>query len=184
LGIPLDRAGRVQVDASCTVPGHPEVFCIGDAALFVPEGSEHPLPGVSPVAMQQGRFAARQIQRALKNQPLQKFHYLDKGSMATIGRSRAVAELGKIKLSGFAAWLFWLVVHVYYLIDFRSRILVLINWAWAYLAYERGARLITGRDIAVDSGATDGAQRALPAPAPAPKLAAPVEAVPARPAAS
>ena len=167
LGVPLDRAGRVQVDASCNVPGHPEVFCIGDAALFVPEGSEHPLPGVSPVAMQQGRFVARQIQRALKKQPAQKFHYLDKGSMATIGRSRAVAEFGKIKLSGFAAWLFWLVVHVYYLIDFRSRILVLINWAWAYLAYERGARLITGREVEPSAvRASEDATRALRTPAP------------------
>lgn len=173
LGAPLDRAGRVKVEQNCTIPGHPEAFCIGDAAVFVPEGSEDPLPGVSPVAMQQGRFAARQIQRSLRNQPLQKFRYLDKGSMATIGRSRAVAELGKIKLSGFAAWLFWLVVHIYYLIDFRSRILVLINWAWAYLAYERGARLITGRELASAAPAvTDGAGKALPAPAPNLALAA------------
>lgn len=186
LGVPLDRAGRVRVDASCTIPGHPEVFCVGDAALFVPEGSEESLPGVSPVAMQQGRFAARQIKRALKNQPLQKFRYLDKGSMATIGRSRAVAELGKIKLSGFAAWLFWLVVHIYYLIDFRSRILVLINWAWAYLAYERGARLITGRDIESPAHTlTDGAGKALPAPvvsaATGPALPAPALAQESRP---
>lgn len=166
LGVPLDRAGRVKVEQSCAIPGYPEAFCIGDAALFVPEGSEQPLPGVSPVAMQQGRFVARQIQRALKNQPPQKFHYLDKGSMATIGRSRAVAEFGNIKLSGFTAWLFWLVVHIYYLIDFRSRILVLINWAWAYLAYERGARLITGREMEPSAArTTDGPPKALPAPA-------------------
>jgi NADH dehydrogenase len=173
LGAPLDRAGRVKVEQNCTIPGHPQAFCIGDAAVFVPEGSEEPLPGVSPVAMQQGRFVARQIQRSLRNQPLQKFRYLDKGSMATIGRSRAVAELGKIKLSGFAAWLFWLVVHIYYLIDFRSRILVLINWAWAYLAYERGARLITGRELeSVAPAVTDGAGKALPPPAPNLALAA------------
>jgi len=166
LGAPLDRAGRVRVDASCTLPGHPEVFCIGDAAVFVPEGSDQPLPGVSPVAIQQGRFAARQIQRALKRQPIQTFEYFDKGSMATIGRSRAVVELGKLRLSGFAAWLFWLLVHIYYLIDFRSRILVLVNWAWAYFRYSRGARLITGRDIdAPAPEASRGIARAEAAPA-------------------
>ncbi|MFZ5893888.1 MAG: NAD(P)/FAD-dependent oxidoreductase [Myxococcota bacterium] len=167
LGAPLDRAGRVRVEQNCSVPGHPEVFCIGDAALFIPEGSDEPLPGVSPVAMQQGRFVARQIQRSLKkNHSLERFRYLDKGSMATIGRSRAVAELGRLQLSGFAAWLFWLLVHIYYLIDFRSRILVLINWAWAYLAYERGARLITGRDIdAPPLSVSERTGIALPAPA-------------------
>lgn len=142
---PRDRAHRVLVEPDCSLPNHPEVFCIGDTARFVPEGSDQPLPGVSPVAMQQGRFVARQILRSLAGQPRERFVYRDKGSMATIGRSRAVAELGRIKLSGFLAWLFWLVVHIYYLIDFRNRILVLIDWAWAYFAYERGARLITGR---------------------------------------
>ncbi|MGC4095036.1 MAG: NAD(P)/FAD-dependent oxidoreductase [Polyangiaceae bacterium] len=101
LGAPLDRAGRVKVEPACNVPGHPEVFCIGDAALFVPEGSEHPLPGVSPVAIQQGRFVGKQIQRTLRGHSLQKFEYRDKGSMATIGRSRAVAELGGLRLTGF-----------------------------------------------------------------------------------
>lgn len=146
LGVPLDRGGRVRVQRDCSLDGRPEVFCIGDAATFVPEGEQQPLPGVSPVAMQQGRFVARQIQRALAGQERETFVYSDKGSMATIGRSRAVVELGKLRLSGFPAWVFWLLVHIYYLIDFRNRLLVLIDWAFAYFAYERGARLITGRD--------------------------------------
>lgn len=145
-GVPRDGAGRVLVADDCSVPGHPEVFCVGDAARFVPAGSQNPLPGVSPVAIQQGRFVAGQIARRLAGETPKAFVYRDKGSMATIGRSSAVAELGRIKLSGFAAWLFWLVVHIYYLIDFRNRLLVLIDWAYSYFAYERGARLITGRE--------------------------------------
>jgi NADH dehydrogenase len=145
LGVELDRQGRVIVEPDCSLPGHSEVFCIGDAARFVAKNSEQPLPGVSPVALQQGRFVARQIARSLRGAAREAFVYRDKGSMATIGRSRAVVELGKVRLSGFAAWMFWLLVHIYYLIDFRSRLLVLIDWAWAYIAYERGARLITGR---------------------------------------
>ncbi len=145
LGVELDRQGRVVVEQDCSLPGHSEVFCIGDAARFVPPGAEQPLPGVSPVAMQQGRFVARQIARSLRGAERESFVYRDKGSLATIGRSRAVAEVGKLRLSGFIAWLFWLLVHIYYLIDFRNRILVLIDWAWAYFSYERGARLITGR---------------------------------------
>jgi NADH dehydrogenase len=146
LGVPLDRGGRVLVEPDCSLKEHANVFCIGDAALFIPQGEESPLPGVSPVAMQQGRFVARQIVRALRGMPRERFVYRDKGSMATIGRSRAVAEFAGLRLHGFLAWLFWLLVHIYYLIDFRNRILVLIDWTWAYFAYERGARLITGRD--------------------------------------
>ena len=146
LNVPLDRGGRVIVEQDCSLPGHPNVFCIGDAALFKPAAGAEALPGVSPVAMQQGRFVARQIERSLRGLSRETFVYRDKGSMATIGRSRAVVELGNIRLHGFLAWLFWLLVHIYYLIDFRNRLLVLIDWAWAYFAYERGARLITGRD--------------------------------------
>ncbi|HWA72531.1 MAG TPA: NAD(P)/FAD-dependent oxidoreductase [Polyangiaceae bacterium] len=146
LGVPLDRSGRVLVEQDCALPGHPNVFCIGDAALFVPTGGGQPLPGVSPVAMQQGRFVAQQIGRSLRGLSRENFVYRDKGSMATIGRSRAVAEFGRLRLHGFLAWLFWLLVHIYYLIDFRNRMLVLIDWTWSYFAYERGARLITGRD--------------------------------------
>ncbi len=171
LGVPLDRSGRVPVERDCSLAGHPEVFCIGDAALFVPEGQEQALPGVSPVAMQQGRFVARQIARSIKNLPREPFVYNDKGSLATIGRSRAVAEVGKLRLSGFPAWLFWLFVHIYYLIDFRNRLLVIINWAFAYFAYERGARLITGHDI--------GRQHRPAVPANAPAALAPSPSRPA-----
>lgn len=147
LGLPVDRAGRAVVDQDCSVAGHPEVFVIGDAAAFVPAGAQQLLPGVSPVAMQQGRFVARQIGRSLAGLSRQRFKYADKGSMATIGRSRAVAQIGKLQLSGFLAWLAWLVVHIFYLIDFRNRLVVLLDWAWAYFAYRRGSRLITGRRL-------------------------------------
>jgi NADH dehydrogenase len=147
VGLPVDRAGRAIVEQDCSVKDHPEVFVIGDAAAFVPEGGSQPLPGVSPVAMQQGRFVARQIARSCEGAPRQRFKYWDKGSMATIGRSRAVAQVGKLQLSGFLAWLAWLSVHILYLIDFRNRLVVLVDWAWAYFAYRRGARLITGHRL-------------------------------------
>jgi NADH dehydrogenase len=147
LGVPLDRSGRVVVEPDVSVPGHPEVFVIGDAAAFIPEGETEALPGVSPVAMQQGRFVARQIARSLDGRPRERFRYLDKGIMATIGRSRAVARIGRVKLSGFLAWFAWLLLHIVYLIDFRSRVVVLFDWAWSYFTYERGSRLITGRRL-------------------------------------
>jgi NADH dehydrogenase len=146
LPAPVDRTGRVLVEQDCSLPGHPEIFCIGDAAAFLPKIGNDPLPGVSAVAMQQGRFVARQIDRRIDARPPQTFVYRDKGSMATIGRSRAVAQLSKVRLSGFIAWLTWLLVHIYYLVDFRNRTIVIINWAWSYLTYRRGARLITGRE--------------------------------------
>jgi NADH:ubiquinone reductase (H+-translocating) len=151
LGVGVDRQGRVRVERDCSVPGHSEVFVIGDAAAFVPEGSELELPGVSPVAIQQGRFVARQIARSLEGAPREAFRYVDKGIMATIGRSRAVAKIGRIRLSGFVAWAAWLLLHIFYLIDFRSRVLVLVDWAWSYFTYQRGSRLITGRRL--DAGA-------------------------------
>jgi len=148
LGLPLDRQGRIAVEPDCSVPGHPSVFCIGDAAAFLPAGGEHPLPGVSPVAMQQGRFVARTIARAVNGETQRRvFRYTDKGIMATIGRSRAVAEIGGVRLSGFVAWAAWLLLHVVYLIDFRSRMVVLIDWAWSYFTYRRGSRLITGHRL-------------------------------------
>jgi NADH:ubiquinone reductase (H+-translocating) len=147
LGVAVDRQGRASVEPDCSLPGHPEVFCIGDAAAFVPEGEEHALAGVSPVAMQQGRFVARQIRRTLEGEPREAFRYVDKGIMATIGRSRAVAKIGRIRLSGFVAWAAWLLLHIFYLIDFRSRVLVLFDWAWSYVTYQRGSRLITGRRL-------------------------------------
>lgn len=148
MGLPVDRQGRVKVLADCSVGGErSDVFCIGDAAAFVPEGSEQPLPGVSPVAIQQGKFVARQICRSLDRLPRESFKYVDRGSMATIGRSRAVAEIGRLRLTGFVAWAAWLLVHIALLIDFRNRVLVLIDWAFAYVAYRRGSRLITGHRL-------------------------------------
>ena len=143
LGAPLDRSGRVMVEGDLTVPGHPRVFVIGDAARL--DGKDgQPLPGVSPVAMQQARTVARSIRRALVGRSLVTFNYLDKGSMATIGRRRAVAMVSRMHMSGFLAWLAWLFVHIWYLIGFRNRLVVLITWAWSYFTYRRGARLITG----------------------------------------
>jgi NADH:ubiquinone reductase (H+-translocating) len=147
IGLPVDRAGRALVEQDCSIKDQPNVFVIGDCASFIPEGTSQALPGVSPVAMQQGRFVARQIARSVAGAPRQRFKYVDKGSMATIGRSRAVAQIGKLQLSGFLAWMAWLVVHIFYLIDFRNRLVVLLDWAWAYFAYRRGSRLITGHRL-------------------------------------
>lgn len=160
LGLPVDRLGKVNVGRDCSLPGHPEVFVIGDAATFTPAGETQPLPGVSPVAMQQGRFVARMILRAIDKQEPSEFRYVDKGSMATIGRRRAVAAVGSLKLSGFIAWLAWLTVHIFYLIDFRSKIVVLFDWAWSYFTYQRGSRLITGHRL--EAGAPERAEPATP----------------------
>jgi NADH:ubiquinone reductase (H+-translocating) len=168
LGIPVDRAGRVFVQPDLTLPGHPEIFVIGDLASLKDKNGKL-LPGVAPVAQQQGRYAAKIIRREIEKEAAHKvrkeagapsfsrssredggfdsrapFHYVDKGSLATIGRAAAIAEFGKIHISGFVAWLAWLFVHILFLIGFRNRILVFIQWAWSYLTYERGARLITG----------------------------------------
>jgi len=145
LGVPLDRAGRAVVEQDCSLPGHPEAFAIGDAVTFVPKGATHQLPGVSPVAMQQARFVAKVIEaRVAGRTPPSEFQYFDKGIMATIGRSRAVAQTGRLRLHGLIAWLAWLLVHIWYLIGFRNRFVVLFSWAWSYITYKRGARLITG----------------------------------------
>lgn len=164
LGLPTDRGGRVAVEEDCSLAGHPHVFCIGDAASFVPRGATAPLPGVSPVAMQEGRFVARAIESSIAGRARGTFRYVDKGSMATIGRSRAVAEVGGWRLGGFLAWLVWLSVHIFYLIDFRSRLLVLIDWAWSYFTYGRGSRLITGGRL--DTGAPESMSTTLPGEAP------------------
>jgi len=154
LGVELDRAGRVIVAPDLTVAGHPEAFVIGDlAALQDKDG--HPLPGVAPVAIQQGRHAARNILRASRGLPREPFHYLDRGSLATIGRAAAVADFGWIKFSGFLAWLSWLFIHIFFLIGFRNRFIVMFEWAWAYFTYQRAARLITG-DINSRPSAPDG----------------------------
>jgi NADH:ubiquinone reductase (H+-translocating) len=143
LGVPVDRAGRVLVDPDLGIPGHPEVFVIGDLAALKDENGKM-LPGVAPVAIQQGKFVAKTIRRDLEGKPRENFHYWDKGSLATIGRAAAIAQFGKIHLSGFIAWLSWLFIHIFFLIGFRNRLLVFIQWAWSYITYERGARLITG----------------------------------------
>ena len=143
LGAPTDRAGRVLVNPDLSLPGHPEVFVIGDLASLQDEGGKM-LPGVAPAAMQEGVAAAGNIARDLRGEARQAFHYFDKGSLATIGRAAAVAQFGKVHISGFIAWLSWLFIHIFFLIGFRNRIIVLLQWAWSYLTYERGARLITG----------------------------------------
>jgi NADH dehydrogenase len=145
LGAPADRAGRVLVQPDLSIPGHPEVFVIGDLAALNDEKGKL-LPGVAPVAIQQGEWVAKTIAGDLKKQPRGKFHYHDKGSLATIGRAAAVAQIGKFELSGYFAWLAWLFIHILFLIGFRNRLIVMIQWAWSYLTYERGARLITGSD--------------------------------------
>ena len=143
LGAPTDRNGRVLIEADLSIPGHREVFVIGDlASLMQSEGS---LPGVAPVAMQQGRWVARQIAADLTGNARKPFRYLDKGSLATIGRAAAVAQFGKVHISGFFAWLAWLFIHIFFLIGFRNRLIVMIQWAWSYVTYDRSARLITGR---------------------------------------
>jgi NADH dehydrogenase len=180
LGVPTDRAGRVPVQPDLTIPGHPEIFVIGDLAA-AKDAQGNPLPGVAPVAMQEGRYIAKLIRDEVRkgapslsrsmrqggdfdsnetkntggaplpaavagsgNVTRPPFHYWDKGSLATIGRAAAVAQFGKIHISGFLAWLSWLFIHIFFLIGFRNRLLVFIQWAWSYITYERGARLITG----------------------------------------
>jgi NADH dehydrogenase len=142
LGVPTDKAGRVVVEPDLTVPGHAEVFVAGDLASAQRKNGQ-PVPGVAPAAIQMGKFAARQIRRTLAGQPREQFEYLDKGSLATIGRSHAVADIGKLHISGYFAWLAWLFVHLLFLIGFRNRLFVMIEWAWAYFTYNHGARLIT-----------------------------------------
>jgi NADH dehydrogenase len=143
LGAPIDRAGRVMVNPDLTIPNHPEVFVIGDLATLKDKYG-NPLPGVAPVALQEGRHVAKTIARDLQRSPRQNFHYVDKGSLATIGRAAAIAEFRKIHISGYFAWLAWLFIHIFFLIGFRNRVIVLLQWAWSYFTYERGARLITG----------------------------------------
>ena len=142
LSVPVDRVGRVIVNDDLTISGHPEVQVIGDLANFSHQTGA-PLPGISPVAMQQGRHAARNILRMIRGEKPKQFRYFDKGSMATIGRNKAVADLKFFHLSGRPAWLAWLFVHIIFLVGFRNRLLVLFQWAWAYLSFDKGARLIT-----------------------------------------
>ncbi|HEX2190644.1 MAG TPA: NAD(P)/FAD-dependent oxidoreductase [Longimicrobiaceae bacterium] len=177
LGVPTDRMGRVEVLPDLSIPGHPEVFVIGDMASF-PHQTGKPLPGVAQVALQGGRTAAGNVLRTMRGEPRARFRYRDKGSMATIGRAKAIAQIGRVKLSGFVAWLAWLFVHVFFLIGFRNRVAVFMEWAWSYLTWQRGARLITGEvrpdnalrklglPVPPEGGSEPEAARAIRSPAP------------------
>jgi NADH dehydrogenase len=151
LGVPLDRAGRVSTEPTLALPGHPATFVVGDMCAFVQDG--RPLPGVAQVAMQQGGHAARNILRAIEGRPLVPFRYKDYGMMATIGRGAAVGEVFGLNVSGFFAWLFWIFLHIFWLIGFRNRVLVMTEWAFAFLTFQRRVRLITGES---DGGRLDG----------------------------
>lgn len=142
LGVPLDRAGRVVVEPNLTIPGHPEIFVIGD--LMAVESDGNPVPGIAPAALQAGRHTAENIKRLVAGGQTRPFVYRDKGTLATIGRSAAVADFGRLQFSGWFAWIFWWMVHIYFLIGFRNRLLVMFSWIWSYLTFQRGARLITG----------------------------------------
>ena len=141
----MDRGGRVIVDEDLSIPGHPNVFVAGDQACFTHQ-TGNPLPGTAPVAIQQGRFVAETIRRDLESKPREAFRFVDKGQMATIGRSRAIVEIGRLRFSGWFAWVAWLVVHVYFLVGFKNRVLVVLHWAWSYVTFRRGARLIVERE--------------------------------------
>jgi NADH dehydrogenase len=162
LGVPLDRAGRVLVQPDLSVPGHAEVFVVGDLMSLACEGK--PVPGVAPAALQAGRAAAENVKRSILGQSAQAFRYRDKGSLATIGRAAAVAQLGGWRFSGFFAWWLWWVVHIAYLIGFRNRLVVMLGWAWQYFAFSRGARLITGRAWQPSAATPKGAEQAKSAP--------------------
>jgi NADH dehydrogenase len=143
-GMHVDNRGRVLVEPDLSLEGYPNVFVAGDQASYTHQTGS-PLPGTAPVALQQGRFIGKTIRNEVKGKPRSKFHFRDKGQMATIGRSRAIVEMGRLKLAGFFAWVVWLVVHVFYLTGFKNRVLVVMQWAWSYLSFRRGARLIVDR---------------------------------------
>ncbi|HVJ65543.1 MAG TPA: NAD(P)/FAD-dependent oxidoreductase [Bdellovibrionota bacterium] len=146
LGVPLDRQGRVMVREDLSLASHPEVFVLGDQAHSLDAKSQKPLPGLAPVAIQQGRHVARVIVADLHGKARRSFKYIDKGQMATIGRKKAVAESAGLEFTGFTAWMMWLFVHVYYLIGFKNRLFVMLQWMWSYLTFSRGARLIVSKD--------------------------------------
>jgi NADH:ubiquinone reductase (H+-translocating) len=152
-GFECDRASRIVVNEDLSVKGHPNIFAAGDQASFSHEGGK-PLPGVAQVAIQQGRFLAKAIRAEVAGKPRGKFHYKDKGQMATIGRSSAIVEIGKFKMTGFTAWLIWLAVHIYFLTGFKNRLIVITQWAWSYLTFHRGARLIVNKEWRFNPAAT------------------------------
>jgi NADH dehydrogenase len=145
LGVPLDRVGRVVAEPTLQVPGRPEIFVVGDVCALQQDGKL--LPGVAQVAMQEGAHAARNILRAIKGEPPTAFRYRDYGTMAVIGRGSAVADIGPVETSGFFAWVFWLFLHIFWLIGFRNRLAVISEWAWSYLTLQRRVRLITGERL-------------------------------------
>ena len=145
-GSECDRAGRVIVEPDLSLKGYPNIYVIGDLAHFAHQ-TGRPLPGVAPVAMQEGEYVAKSIKQQLKGNNLPAFQYFDKGSLAVIGQHAAVVDLGFMKLTGFVAWLFWLLIHVYYLVEFDNKLVVMIQWVWNYFTRNRGARLITGKDL-------------------------------------
>lgn len=149
-GAPLDRAGRVVVEQDLSVPGHSNIFVVGDLASYAHQGDK-PLPGVAPVAMQEGYYVANLIKKRLKNQTMPGFKYVDYGSLAVIGRDRAVVDLNFWRFSGFLAWIAWVFVHIYYIVEFDNKLIVMIQWAWSYLTREGGARLIVGKNVNKDS---------------------------------
>lgn len=142
---PQDRTGRVIVNKDLSLSDHPDIFVIGDAAHLVEEGAENPLPGLAPVAMQEGRYVGKIISNQTPASERKPFHYVDKGTMATIGRAKAVADVKGMKFSGFIAWILWSVIHIFYLIGFRNRLKVFVEWMWYYFSFKRGVRLITNR---------------------------------------
>jgi NADH:ubiquinone reductase (H+-translocating) len=143
LGVETDRLGRVVVEPDLSVPGRPEIFVVGDLARFAHQ-TGHPLPGIAPVAIQQGKAAAANVRRTVAGKPREAFRYFDRGSLATIGRGAGVGQIWRWSVAGLPAWLVWLFVHLMYLVGFRNRVAVLLEWAWSYLTWQRGARLITG----------------------------------------
>jgi NADH dehydrogenase len=144
-GAPVDKVGRVLVNPDLSVPGHPEIFVIGDLANFSHQTGK-PLPGVAQPAIQQGHYVGKAIQARLRHKTLSPFHYFDKGNMATIGRGAAVADLNWLQISGLPAWLIWIFIHLLYIVQFQNRLLVLLQWAWLYITFDRSARLITGEN--------------------------------------
>lgn len=165
-GMHVDNRGRVLVEPDLSLEGHPNVFVAGDQASYTHQTGS-PLPGTAPVALQQGRFIGKTIRNEVQGKPRSKFHFRDKGQMATIGRSRAIVEMGRFKLAGFFAWVVWLVVHVFYLTGFKNRVLVVMQWAWSYLSFRRGARLIVDRGWAPadeQESATETEEEEVPVP--------------------
>lgn len=142
LGVPLDRAGRIMVQSDLSIGDHPNVFAIGDGACVMQDGK--PVPGVAPAAVQEAKHTAKNILYSIRGEARLPFRYHDKGSLATVGRTAAVADFGKLKLSGTLAWLAWLALHLMFLVGFRNRVIVLLQWLWSFISYDRGARLITG----------------------------------------